>query len=90
MTKYKGTKPSENARPSHQFNLSQSEFDSIYELAELPKQVSKGAALRQCLLNHRDQITENNNLKNLLSQLVRDEADRQNEKIITEYLKSTK
>lgn len=60
----KGTKtPSETARPPHQFNLSQSEFDSIYELADLPKQVSKGAALRQALLNHREQITENANLK---------------------------
>lgn len=63
MTKYKGTKPSETARPPHQFNLSQAEFDSIYELADLPKQVSKGAALRQALLNHKDKIAENGNLK---------------------------
>lgn len=69
MTKYKGTKPSPTARPPHQFNLSQAEFDSIYELADLPKQVSKGAALRQCLLNHKAQINENNNLKQHLKQL---------------------
>lgn len=70
MTKYKGTKPSETARPPHQFNLSQAEFDSIYELADLPKQVSKGAALRQALLNHRDQITENAKLLSHIKQLT--------------------
>lgn len=73
MTKYKGTKPSETARQPHQFNLSQAEFDSIYELADLPKQVSKGAALRQALLNHRDQIAENARLLQMLKQLTEPE-----------------
>lgn len=60
----------DDMRPSHQFNLSQAEFDSIYELADLPKQVSKGAALRQALLNHRDQIAENARLLQFIKQVT--------------------
>ena len=71
----KGTKKATpNKRTTHQFDLHQNEFDSIYELAGLPKQVSKGAALREQLIKHKDLIVQYSNLVQHLKQLSAKEA----------------
>lgn len=70
MTKYKGTKPpSETKRTVHQVLLNTKELDDLYELSDLPKSENKSVALRQVLRGYRDQINENNNLKQYLKQL---------------------
>lgn len=56
-------------RTTHQFQLSDSEFDKLYTLAELPKQVSKSVALREVLERQERVVLENAKLKERLSLL---------------------
>ena len=44
----------DEAKTTHQFQLSNQEFDKLYELAELPKQVSKSVALRTVIEKYSD------------------------------------
>lgn len=73
--KYKSTKPSENARPPHQFNLSQQELQDIFILSGDPNRLgSKGKALRTVIERHKDQINTIEVLHKHLKQLTAKEA----------------
>lgn len=58
-------------RTTHQFQLSDPEFDKLYELAELPKQVSKSVALRTVLESYKEQIDQNTRLKIKIQSLIK-------------------
>jgi hypothetical protein len=70
----KGTKKENTtARKTRQINLHDSEVAEVYELAGL-NAGSLGNAIRTVIERHKDQITENNNLKQHLKQLTAQEA----------------
>ena len=56
-------------RTTHQFQLSDSEFDKLYELAELPKQVGKSVALRTVMEKYSEQLQQLTQLDNELKKL---------------------
>jgi len=56
-------------RTTHQFQLSDLEFDTLYTLAGMPKEVSKSVALRTVLERHKQQIETNQQLEKRLKEL---------------------
>lgn len=69
-------------RTTHQFQLSDSEFDRLYELTGLQRQVSKSVALRTVLDRFEEQVSKLTQLDNELKKMTENEDANSNPRII--------